>query len=48
MTFNNSRDYASDKIGFFFRYVTRPQPMNQEIGPTGLFPVQGMRPLQTP
>jgi cellulose synthase operon protein C len=48
MNFNNSRDYASDKVGFFFRYVTRPQPLNQEIGPTGLFPVQGMRPLQTP
>jgi cellulose synthase operon protein C len=46
--FNNSRDYASDKVGFFFRYVTRPQPTNQEIGPTGLFPVQGMRPLQVP
>ena len=48
MNFNNSRDYASDKVGFFFRYVTRPQPTNQELGPTGLFPVQGMRPLQVP
>jgi Flp pilus assembly protein TadD len=48
VSFNNSRDYASDKVGFFFRYVIRPQPMNEEIGPTGLFPLQGMRPLQTP
>lgn len=46
--FNNSRDYASDKVGFFVRFLSRPQPINQEIGPTGLFPVQGMRPLQTP
>jgi tetratricopeptide (TPR) repeat protein len=46
--FNNSRDYASDKVGFFVRFLLRPQPLNQENGPTGLFPVQGMRPLQTP
>jgi tetratricopeptide (TPR) repeat protein len=46
--FNNSRDYASDKVGFFVRFLTRSQPINQEIGPTGLFPIQGMRPLQTP
>jgi cellulose synthase operon protein C len=46
--FNNSRDYASDKVGFFVRFLFRPQPLNQENGPTGLFPVQGMRPLQTP
>ncbi len=48
VSFNNSRDYASDKVGFFFRYVTRPQPKGEEIGPTGLFPVQGIRPLRTP
>jgi cellulose synthase operon protein C len=47
-SFNNSRDYASDKVGFFVRFLSRSQPMNQEIGPTGLFPIQGMRPLQTP
>ena len=46
--FNNSRDYASDKVGFFVRFLSRSQPMNEEIGPTGLFPIQGMRPLQTP
>ena len=46
--FNNTRDYASDKVGFFVRFLPRPQPLNQESGPTGLFPIQGMRPLQTP
>ena len=46
--FNNSRDYASDKVGFFVRFLSRSQPTNPEIGPTGLFPIQGMRPLQTP
>jgi cellulose synthase operon protein C len=46
--FNNSRDYASDKVGFFVRFLSRSQPINQEIGPTGIFPIQGMRPLQTP
>jgi len=46
--FNNTRDYASDKVGFFLRFLPRAQPINEEIGPTGLFPVQGMRPLQVP
>ena len=46
--FNNTRDYASDKVGFFLRFLPRPQPINEEVGPTGLFPVQGMRPLQIP
>jgi cellulose synthase operon protein C len=46
--FNNSRDYASDKVGFFVRFLSRSQPINEEVGPTGLFPIQGMRPLQTP
>jgi cellulose synthase operon protein C len=46
--FNNSRDYASEKIGFFVRFLNHSQPVNQETGPTGLFPIQGMRPLQTP
>jgi cellulose synthase operon protein C len=46
--FNNSRDYASDKVGFFVRFLSRSQPTNPEVGPTGLFPIQGMRPLQTP
>jgi len=48
LNFNNSRDYASDKVGFFLRYLFRSQPVNADIGPTGLFPVQGLRPLQVP
>lgn len=48
VNFNNSRDYASEKVGFFFRYLFRPQPMGEEIGPTGLFPASGLRPLQVP
>ncbi len=47
-SFNNSRDYASSKAGFFVRYLFRPQPMLEETGPTGLFPVQGLRPFQVP
>ena len=47
-SFNNSRDYASSKAGFFVRYLFRPQPMIEETGPTGLFPVQGLRPFQVP
>ncbi len=45
---NNSRDYASDKGGFFVRYLFRPQPAQAEAGPTGLFPTQGLRPLRVP
>jgi cellulose synthase operon protein C len=48
MAFNNTRDYASDKIGFFLRFVVRPQPESEEGGPNGLFPVQGLRPLHVP
>ena len=45
---NNSRDYTNEKGGFFVRYLFRPQPLNGETGPTGLFPIQGLRPLQAP
>jgi len=48
LSFNNTRDYASSKGGFYVRYLFRPQPMLEENGPTGLFPIQGMRPLQVP
>jgi cellulose synthase operon protein C len=46
--FNNTRDYASDKVGFFLRFLPRSELINEEAGPTGLFPTQGMRPLQVP
>jgi len=48
MSFNNTRDYASSKGGFYVRYLFRPQPALEENGPTGLFPIQGFRPLQVP
>lgn len=48
LSFNNTRDYASNKGGFYVRYLFKPQPMLEENGPTGLFPLQGMRPLQIP
>jgi tetratricopeptide (TPR) repeat protein len=48
LSFNNTRDYASNRGGFFVRYLFRPQPMMEENGPTGLFPMQGMRPVQVP
>jgi cellulose synthase operon protein C len=48
LSFNNTRDYASTKGGFYVRYLFRPQPMLEENGPTGLFPPTGLRPLQVP
>jgi cellulose synthase operon protein C len=45
---NNSRDYVATKAGFFLRYLFKPQPMLEDNGPTGLFPVQGLRPFQVP
>ena len=48
LSFNNTRDYASTKGGFYVRYLFRPQPMLEENGPTGLFPIIGLRPLNVP
>jgi len=48
LNFNNTRDYASSTVGFFVRYLFRPQPLGVESGPTGLFPVHGYRPLRVP
>jgi len=48
LSFNNTRDYASNRGGFYVRYLFRPQPALEENGPTGLFPVQGLRPVQVP
>jgi cellulose synthase operon protein C len=46
-SFNNTRDYASQSVGFFIRFMVRPQ-YPTELGPTGLFPYQGTRPLMVP
>jgi len=48
MEFNNTRDYASSKIGFFVRYLFRQQPLGDESGPNGLFPTSSYRPLRVP
>ncbi len=44
---NNSDNYNAVSAGFFLRYAFRGQTYS-EGRPTGLFPVQGLRPLQIP
>jgi hypothetical protein len=45
---NNSRGYNSVNLGFFVRYMFRPQFPTEEGPPTGIFPVSGFRPMQVP
>ena len=47
LTANNSRNYNTVSGGFFVRYLFRQQ-VETEDGPTGLFPVNGFRPLRVP
>ena len=47
LSVNNTRDYNSQTVGFFIRFLGRPQ-YPTELGPTGLFPYQGNRPLMVP
>ena len=47
ISLNNTRDYANQTVGFFIRYMARPQDLT-EGEPTGLFPYQGFRPLLVP
>ena len=44
---NNTNNYNTVTGGFFVRYLFRPQ-VNGEDYPTGLFPVEGFRPLRVP
>ena len=44
---NNTNNYNTVTGGFFVRYVFRPQYGNEDY-PTGLFPVEGFRPLRVP
>ncbi len=44
---NNTNNYNTVSGGFFFRYVFRKQQPSEGY-PTGLFPVEGFRPLQVP
>ncbi len=47
LSLNNSRDYNEQTVGFFVRFLSRPQ-YPTELGPTGLFPSTGMRPYMVP
>ena len=44
---NNTNNYNTVTGGFFVRYTFRRQPATDEY-PTGLFPVEGFRPLRVP
>jgi tetratricopeptide (TPR) repeat protein len=44
---NNSRGYNSVSAGFSIHYMFRAQP-STAAGPTGLFPVDGVRPFRVP
>jgi tetratricopeptide (TPR) repeat protein len=51
ISFNNTRDYASQSVGFFVRYMSRTQDVTTEAtpdSPTGIFPYKGIRPLLVP
>jgi hypothetical protein len=51
LSLNNTRDYANQTVGFFIRYMSRPQDTTSEAAPdapTGIFPYQGLRPLMVP
>ena len=47
LTGNNTNDYNTISGGFFARYLIRPQTQTVDY-PTGLFPVEGFRPLRVP
>lgn len=44
---NNTNNYNTVQGGFFVKYLFRPQYETPQ-GPTGLFPVEGLRPLRVP
>jgi tetratricopeptide (TPR) repeat protein len=44
---NNTNNYNTVSGGFFFRYLFRPIVPEEEY-PTGLFPLEGFRPLRVP
>jgi tetratricopeptide (TPR) repeat protein len=51
LSLNNTRDYASQSVGFFIRYMTRTQDITTDPTPdtpTGIFPYKGIRPLLVP
>jgi tetratricopeptide (TPR) repeat protein len=44
---NNTNNYNTVSAGFFVRYLFRPQVGSDDY-PTGIFPVEGFRPLRVP
>ena len=44
---NNTNNYNTITGGFFVRYTFRPQTPSEDY-PTGMFPVEGFRPLRVP
>jgi len=47
LSLNNTRDYNSQVVGFFVRWDVRPQ-VESDLGPTGLYPWDGLRPYLAP
>jgi hypothetical protein len=47
LTGNNTNNYNTISGGFFARYVIRPQVQTVDY-PTGLFPIEGFRPVRVP
>jgi tetratricopeptide (TPR) repeat protein len=47
LSMNNTRSYNNQVLGFFVRFVLRPQ-VESEIGPNGLYPWEGLRPYLAP
>jgi hypothetical protein len=40
LNFNNTRNFSTNTVGFYVRYLFRPQPALEEGGPTGVFPLR--------
>ena len=47
LSLNNTRDYNSQVVGFFIRWMNRAQ-VESDAGPTGLYPWDGLRPYLAP
>ena len=45
---NNTYDYQQRMAGFSLKYMTKPHPVSETALPTGLFDVQGVKPLLIP
>lgn len=45
---DNSSGYNNDRLGFSLRYAFRPQPLDSQIGPTGIGSQRALRPLLLP